>query len=88
MNHKTIAIEIELSSKGQKRRRKIIQHYLKQIDIDEVWYFCDAQVVQEVKRSIEEAPFIKVHRLADGLNALAHLLLDEKINEPIRLVTA
>jgi hypothetical protein len=39
INGKSIAVELELSSKGSLRRKSIVDFYLSNIDYDEVWYF-------------------------------------------------
>jgi len=42
---KTVAIEVELSVKGQSRLDKIFKHHLANFDVGKVWYFCRSQNV-------------------------------------------
>lgn len=57
---KQIAVEVELSLKGEKRLRQILKGYSLQFAFKEVWYFCSAFVLPKVKKASEKLPFIKV----------------------------
>ncbi len=65
---KRIAIEVELSLKGKRRREKIYRHYLKQFDFQGVWYFCgNKEIERKMQPLAEKARFIHVFSLADFL---------------------
>lgn len=49
---KPIAIELELSTKGSRRLEKIMHHHVFDLDIAEVWYFVESDVV---RRHLEKA---------------------------------
>ncbi len=56
-----IAIELELSSKGMKRRKAIINYYLKHFEYDEMWYLClNKKIIREILPHISRMPFIKL----------------------------
>lgn len=62
--NKRIAIEVELTKKGKRRREQIINHYLKNFDCNEVWYFCgNEEIENQIKPLVEQSPFIHVHSL-------------------------
>ena len=46
LGDKKIAVEVELSTKGNRRLQKIMNEYMKNFDIDEVWYFCGDQYIK------------------------------------------
>ncbi len=68
IDNKKIAIEVELNKKGSRRLQKIMNEYMKNFDISEVWYFC---ATNEIKRQISEYQsgfsFLKVFDLDDCL---------------------
>ena len=58
---KKIAIEVELTTKGQARLNKIYSHYLFSSDLDEIWYFCGNNEVQNlIKKVMGESENIKI----------------------------
>lgn len=66
LENKKIAIEVELSKKGARRLQKIMQEYLKNFDIDEVWYFCgSADIKRQVDQYQPSIKFLKVLDLPD-----------------------
>ena len=66
IDDKKIAIEVELTKKGNRRLQKIMSNYMKNFDINEVWYFC---ATNEIKRQISEyqssMSFLKVFNLRE-----------------------
>lgn len=68
IDNKKIAIEVELNKKGTRRVQKIMNEYMKNFDINEVWYFC---ATNEIKRQIAEyqstCSFLKVFDLGEYL---------------------
>lgn len=61
LDTKKIALEIELSSKGTKRRKEIISHYIRNIEYDEMWYLYDnIRVYREIAPLTERLNFIKL----------------------------
>jgi len=66
---KKIAVEIELNKKGTLRRSKIMKHYMKNFDFDEVWYFCSNKEIKSlVEQSASKLSFLKTFLLSDYLN--------------------
>ena len=69
IDNKRIAIEVELHQKGSRRLKKIMSEYMKNFDLDEVWYFCGSN---DVHRQISEyqstCSFLKVFHLNNYLN--------------------
>ncbi len=67
---KKVLIELELSRKGERRLKKILDHYALQLGIeDEAWYVCDDEVIPLLTKATINKPFIKVLRLQDILDA-------------------
>ena len=66
IENKRIAIEVELHQKGSRRLKKIMSEYMKNFDLDEVWYFCGSS---DVHRQISEyqstCSFLRVFQLND-----------------------
>lgn len=62
-DHKKIAIELELTLKGEFRLNKILRGYVGQLSIKEVWYFCSSKAFSKVNGAAKAFPFIKVHNL-------------------------
>lgn len=66
---KQIAIEVELTKKGKQRREKILKHYLKSFDYEEVWYFCgNREVENQLRPFLKDLPFLKLHTLSDFID--------------------
>ena len=66
---KHVAIEVELSKKGKRRREQIFRYYLKNFEYQAVWYFCDhAEVENQVKSFTQTFSFLSVYRLSDYLS--------------------
>jgi hypothetical protein len=66
INGKTIAIEVELSKKSKSRRETIMQHYLANNAITQVWYFCRNEAIRE-----------GIQHAAQGVDFVHCFLLDE-----------
>lgn len=63
---KRIAIEVELTTKGRRRLRKIITSYLADFSIHEVWYFCGSkEVMNLVESQAQGNKFIQTFLLRD-----------------------
>lgn len=70
-----IALECELSSKGSIRRKNIINHYLKNIEYDEMWYLYNKNsVYRQIAPLVSKMNFIKLINLND---------LDIKVPHPL-----
>lgn len=54
------AIELELSLKGSRRRKRILDGYLKNFDYAEVWYFCSRDTYQSLTDEKNNYKFLKV----------------------------
>lgn len=68
VNNKTIALEIELSKKTKSRRDSIIQHYMTQGDIYQVWYCCGSEaILRNVEKATMPIHFVKCFLLDDVL---------------------
>ncbi len=64
IDNKKIAIELELTKKGNRRLKKIINDYMKNFDIHEVWYFCaNNQIKKQVSAYQSTCAFLKVFDL-------------------------
>lgn len=66
---KKVAVELELTRKGERRIGRILNYYAKQFDINEVWYFCEDTVVPTLAKLAANQPHIKIHLLAEYLHA-------------------
>ena len=56
-----IAIEVELTLKGERRREKILREYLRNMEYQEVWYFCgSSEILKKMKQSAKDYSFIKI----------------------------
>lgn len=68
IDSKKIAIEVEMTKKGNRRLRKIMTGYLKNFDINEVWYFCaNAQIKRQISDYQSTCSFLKVFDLDEYL---------------------
>jgi hypothetical protein len=64
LGDKRIAIEVELSTKGNRRLQNIIDGYMTNFDIHEVWYFCgDNEVKNQVIKYQEGCSILRVFGL-------------------------
>lgn len=69
LDTKKIALEVELSKKSKRRLNEIFNHYLKNFDYKEVWYFCGHQeIATQLHPFLEKAAFVKVYLLQSFLN--------------------
>lgn len=66
---KTVAIELERSLKGNKRVEKILRDYRKDVSIEEIWYFCSAEVLPTLTKLSEDRHYLKVYPLERFLHA-------------------
>lgn len=63
---KRIAIEVELTTKGRDRLRKIIKHYCTDFSFDEVWYFCgNSEVKNLIESQSQGYDFVKTFLLGE-----------------------
>ena len=63
----TIAIELELSTKGWRRLQNILQTYAADFDIGEVWYFAGTEALRRrLERAAEGYAFVQVGLLKRG----------------------
>jgi len=61
---KCYAIEVELTNKGARRRKRIFDGYAKQLNYAEVWYFCSKQTLKAVEAAgTPRYRFVKVRAL-------------------------
>jgi len=61
---KPIAIELELSTKGNRRLERILRSYMINLDIAEVWYFVEREAVRrQLTKAAKDLGFIKIHNL-------------------------
>lgn len=59
---KPIAIELELSTKGNRRLERILRGYMANLDIAEVWYFVECEAVRrQLTKAAKDLGFIKIH---------------------------
>ena len=66
LHDKKIAVEVELSTKGNRRLQKIMNEYMKNFDIHEVWYFCgNNEIKRQVMKYQASHSFLKAFNL-DG----------------------
>ena len=69
VDSKKIAIEVELNKKGNRRLQKIINDYMKNFDINGVWYFCaNNQIKRQVSEYQSSCSFLKVFDLNEYLS--------------------
>ena len=66
---KVVAIELELTLKSAKRIEHIFRAYKKNLEIDEIWYFCDDKIFNVISRRSEDQSHIKVHHFQEYLSA-------------------
>lgn len=68
VDNKKIAVEVELNKKGNRRLQKIMNDYMKNFDINEVWYFCaNNQIKRQVMEYQANCSFLKVFNLNEYL---------------------
>jgi len=68
ISDKKIAIEVELNTKGKRRLKDIILHYVRSFEYDEVWYFCGNQEIMNLIQSQSKGhDFVKVFSLSEWL---------------------
>jgi hypothetical protein len=61
-----IAIEVELSRKGQERLKYILKKYAGE-DYKEVWYYCPPGITTFLKTLTQRMPFIKIFNIEEFL---------------------
>jgi hypothetical protein len=66
-DQKQNVIEVELTTKGERRLNQILRGYCAQPAIHEAWYFCSPQAINKVSKLAEKLPFIKVRSLQEFL---------------------
>lgn len=64
---KKVAIELELTIKGNERLKQIIKAYSKQLEIKDIWYFCSKSVFNKISTAVEKKDFIKAYPLEEFL---------------------
>jgi hypothetical protein len=64
---KQVAIEVELSIKGKNRLKKILNEYRATFSINEIWYYCSANVIPSMTAVSVKMPFIKIFNLENFL---------------------
>jgi hypothetical protein len=64
---KEIAIEVELTSKSQRRLESIIRSYSTDLSINEVWYFCSGEVLPAVNKIAGNLSYVKTYHLNEYL---------------------
>ncbi|MBV9576165.1 MAG: hypothetical protein JO149_06045, partial [Gammaproteobacteria bacterium] len=62
-----IAIEIELTMKGNHRLEKILNGYRTQFAIAEVWYYCDQSIFKNFQMKVAKRPYIQLFNLQEFL---------------------
>ena len=68
IDDKQISIELELTKKSQRRREKILNHYKKDFNMSEVWYFCGSnEVYKSMQKLTPTHSFLKVYYLDDAM---------------------
>jgi hypothetical protein len=61
---KPIAIELELSTKGNRRLERILRDHMTNLKIAEVWYFVECEAVRrQLTKAVKDLAFIKIHDL-------------------------
>lgn len=64
---KSIAVEVELSGKSQRRLQKILRQYAR-TEYKEVWYICGTKAITErIRTAAGKARYIKIHLLEEVL---------------------
>lgn len=63
--NKKIAVEIELTFKGNQRTIQILKGYAAQFAIKEVWYFCFENVLERLCFLAKDMSFVKLHNLKE-----------------------
>ena len=62
---KKIAIELELSMKGERRLNQILKNYSMQFEFNEIWYFCEKGLVGKIQKAAEKLSYIRVFSMED-----------------------
>jgi len=60
-----IAIEVEISLKGNRRIEKILSAYGGQLEIAEAWYFCADHVIRPLSSLAKNKSYIKIHSIKE-----------------------
>lgn len=68
-DNKVVAIELELTSKSNKRIERILKQYSRDTDIQEIWYFCADKVIPLLSKLAARMPFVKIRTLTELLDA-------------------
>ena len=63
-----VAIEVELTLKAKHRLEKILRAYGGQLEISEVWYFCNEDVMRGVAALSAKRSFVKIYSLKGFLH--------------------
>lgn len=64
IDEKKIAIEVELSTKGRRRLQTIMNEYMKNFNVHEVWYFCaNLAIKKQIEEYQSSCSFLKVFDL-------------------------
>lgn len=66
-DQKQIAIEVELTTKGESRLHQILKCYASQFSINEVWYFCSSPAINKVAKLAADLRYVKVYSLQQFL---------------------
>jgi predicted transcriptional regulator len=66
-DEKKIAIEVELTMKGKDRLDKIIRSYIRNREINGVWYYCSPDIVNRVKKAVDWWSDVQVFGLGELL---------------------
>lgn len=62
---KKVAIELELSMKGERRLNQILKNYSIQFEFNEIWYFCEKSLIGKIQKAAEKLSYIKVFSIED-----------------------
>lgn len=54
LSDRKIAIEVELTVKGRVRLERILKGYAKEVDIDEIWYFCQQKTFNALQPFVQK----------------------------------
>jgi predicted transcriptional regulator len=64
---KPIAVEIELTRKGDNRVKRILNGYITNAEIGDVWYFCSDKTMEFIKSRTVKMPFVKLFDIEEFL---------------------
>lgn len=68
LSDKKIAIEVELTLKTKARIETILKEYAKDLDITEIWYYCQPKTMNALQGFIEKMQFVKTIPIKDFLS--------------------